>query len=288
MSATPAAPKRATAEGLQVSEVEDDSLVLYAAEDGVVTLTLNDGARMNPLADGLIDALESALQRARQAPDMRALILTARGRGFSVGADLADYRALLDASAATPRLGAHVGRLMARMQPLLLDLKAWPAPVICAINGVAAGGGVGLALAGDMVIAAESAYFYLPFLPVLGAVPDMGTTWLLPRALGAPRAMGLALTGDKLPAARAAQWGLIWDCVPDERLAAEARSLALRLAAMPAHSIGEARAAFAASAHQSLAQQLEWERARQMLLVESPSFAEGVRAFGERRAPRHR
>lgn len=266
----------------------NEGLVLYALQDGVVTLTLNDGARMNPLGDSLIDALAPALQRARQESAMRALVLTAKGRGFSVGADLADYRALLDASVGAASLGAHVGRLMARMQPLLLDLKAWPVPVVCAVNGVAAGGGVGLALVGDMVIAVESAYFYLPFLPVLGAVPDMGTTWLLPRALGTPRAMGLALTGDRLPAARAVHWGLIWDCVPDDRLADEAQALALRLAAMPAHAVGEARAAFAASAHQSLAQQLEWERARQMVLVEGSSFAEGVRAFGERRAPRHR
>src|SRR5690606_22161357 len=107
-------------------------------------------------------------------------------------------------------LGQYVGQLMARMNPVLQALNELPVPVVCAVNGVAAGGGVGLALAGDVVIAAESSYFYLPFFPALGIVPDMGTTWVLPRAIGRARTFGLALTGEKLPAQKAQEWGLIW------------------------------------------------------------------------------
>lgn len=174
---------------------------------------------------------------------------------------------------------------MERMNPVVQALKELPVPVVCAINGVAAGGGVGLALAGDLVVAAKSSYFYLPFFPSLGAVPDMGATWALPRAIGRARALGLALTGEKLPAQTAQEWGLIWACVEDDRLETESRRLARRLAAMPRHSILEARAIFAAAETNTLAQQLDLERARQMELVDGESFAEGVRAFSERRQP---
>jgi 2-(1,2-epoxy-1,2-dihydrophenyl)acetyl-CoA isomerase len=157
--------------------------------------------------------------------------------------------------------------------------------VVCAVNGAAAGGGVGLALAADMVIAARSAYFYLPFAPALGLVPDMGSSWFLPRALGPARALGLALTGEKLPAQQAADWGLIWACVDDGRLAEEAQRLAAQLAALPAHVIGEIRALFAAAGNNTFTQQLALERDRQALLADGESFAEGLRAFAERRKP---
>src|SRR5690606_25547969 len=134
---------------------------------------------------------------------------------------------------------------------------------VCAINGVAAGGGVGLALAGDLVVAAKSAYYYLPIFPSLGAVPDMAATSVLPRAIGYARTFGLALTGEKLPAQTAKEWGLIWDWVDDQRLAAEARRLAHRLLAMPHHASLEARAIFAAAERNTLAQQIYLERARQ-------------------------
>jgi len=157
--------------------------------------------------------------------------------------------------------------------------------VVCAVNGVAAGGGVGLALAADVVVAARSAYFYLPFVPALGAVPDMGASWALPRAVGRARALGLALLGDKLDAPRAADWGLVWACVDDGALMEEAWTLATRLAAMPAHAVAEARALFAASERNNLAQQLALERERQAQLIDGEAFAEGMRAFIERRPP---
>jgi len=262
-----------------------NTVVLLETDEAVATISLNDGDRMNPLGDEVIDGLVDAVAKVRDDRRLRALILTGRGRGFCVGADLAHYRRLIDQPEAGRTLGQYVGGLMERMNPVVRSLKELPVPVVCAINGVAAGGGVGLALAGDLVVAAKSSYFYLPFFPSLGAVPDMGVTWSLPRLIGHARSFGLALTGDKLPAQTAQDWGLIWACVEDERLEAESRRLARQLAAMPPQAILEARAIFAASERNTLTQQLDLERARQMELVDGENFAEGVRAFSERRPP---
>lgn len=261
---------------------------LFDVQDGVATLTLNQPERLNPLTPQLQQGLLAALQRVREDKAIRALLLTATGRGFCVGADLGEF----GRRAAEPgdeSLGRYVGRMMAATgNPMIAGLRSLPVPVVCAINGVAAGGGVGLALAGDMVVAARSAYFYLPFVPALGLVPDMGASWVLPRAVGRARALGLALTGEKLPAAQAAEWGLVWSCVDDAALQQEARTLAVRLASLPAQAIVEARAVFAASERNGLDQQLALERERQEVLIDQPSFAEGLRAFAERRPPAFR
>ena len=259
--------------------------VLLETDASIATIRLIDDKRMNPLDDAVIEGMADAIHRVREDKQVRAVILTGRGRGFSVGADLVHYRRLIDQPGTGGTLGEYVGGLMARMNPIIQALKNLPVPVVCAINGVAAGGGVGLALSGDLVVAAKSAYFYLPFFPSLGAVPDMGVTWILPRAIGYARTFGLALTGEKLPAQKAQEWGLIWSCVDDDRLEAESARLARQLATMPPHVIGEARAVFAAAATNTLAQQLDLERARQMELVNGESFFEGARAFSERRPP---
>lgn len=265
--------------------------VLCAVQDGIATLTLNEAARLNPLTVPLQEGILAALQRVREDKAVRALLFTATGRGFCVGADLEDFQRRAHAAAGGGEggegsLGAQVGRMLdASGNRIVEELKALPVPVVCAVNGVAAGGGVGLALAADLVLAARSAYFYLPFVPALGVVPDMGSTWALPRAVGRARAIGLALTGEKLDAQRAADWGLIWACVDDERLAQDALALARRLGALPAHAIGEVRALFGASAHNGLTEQLQLERQRQAALIDGESFAEGMRAFLERRPP---
>lgn len=259
--------------------------VLFEIDEAIATISLNDDHRLNPLGDEVIDGLIDAVRQVRDDKRARALILTGRGRGFCVGADIAHYRGLIDQPEAGTTLGQYVGGLMHRMNPVVQALKELPVPVVCAINGVAAGGGVGLALVGDLVVATKSSYFYLPFFPSLGAVPDMGATWALPRAIGRARTLGLALTGEKLPARTAQEWGLIWACVEDDRLEAESRRLAHQLAAMPHHAILEARAIFTAAERNTLAQQLDLERTRQMELVDGQSFAEGVRAFSERRQP---
>lgn len=263
-----------------------EASVLFEVQEGVALATLNEAAHMNPLTEGIQAGLREAIARVHEDRSVRAMLLTAKGRGFCVGADLQDFAKRAGSMPPGQTLGGYVGRMMeASGNRIIADLHSLPVPLVCAINGAAAGGGVGLALAGDMVIAARSAYFYLPFVPSLGIVPDMGSTWVMPRAVGRARALGLSLTGEKLSADKAAAWGLIWDCVDDAQLQPEGMRLARRLAALPAHAIAEARAIFAASEANTLEQQLTFERERQEVLIDGESFAEGVRAFGERRKP---
>ena len=260
--------------------------VIFEKRDGVAVATLNEGNRMNPLTEDVRAGLLDVLQHVHEDKAIRALLLTARGRGFCVGADLDDFGQRAAEAKPGETLGGYVGSLMETSgNPIVAGLRALPVPVICAINGAAAGGGVGLALAADMVVAARSAYFYLPFVPALGIVPDMGASWALPRAVGRARSLGLALTGNKLSAQQAADWGLIWACVDDDQLATEGMKLALQLAALPAHAITEARALFAAAEANTLDQQLALEKERQRQLIDGDDFAEGLKAFGERRKP---
>ncbi len=252
----------------------------------VAVLRLNDGARLNPLTAPLLDALHRALLATAADTGVRAVVLGAVGKGFSSGADLADLTRRGDSLGPGETLGGHVADLLAQhAEPVLRLLQDFPVPVVCAVNGAAAGGGVGLALSGDVVIAARSAYFYLPFLPKLGICPDMGSSWRLTRILGEPRALGMALLGERLGAAQAVEWGLIWACVDDERLDEHALQIAQRLAALPAHAIGEARRLLALAARQDLPAQRAYERERQRELVDGPSFAQGVSAFLARREP---
>lgn len=266
-----------------------EAAVLFDVDEGVAVATLNEAARLNPLTEPLQQALLDALQRVREDKAIRALVLTARGRGFCVGADLPDLQRRAAALPAGSSLGGYVAQMMdGSGNAIIAGLRELPVPVVCAVNGAAAGGGVGLALAGDMVLAARSAYFYLPFIPALGIVPDMGSSWVLPRAVGRARALGLALTGHKLPAQQAADWGLVWACVDDAQLPAAALQLARQLAQLPAHAVAEARALFAAAEGHTLRQQLALERDRQRELIDGESFAEGVAAFMGRRPPRFR
>lgn len=259
------------------------STVLYEAQDGIATLSLNLPHKLNPIAAELQQELRAQLARIRDDRGVRALILTGAGKAFCVGADLSSMggrdtggKSLGDATAEWMQTLSH---------PLIEDLRSMPVPVLCAVNGAAAGAGVGVALACDIVIAARSAYFYLPFLPKLGIVPDLGCTWAIPRLVGRARAMGMALLDERLPAEKAAQWGLIWDCVDDDMLLMEAQKMAQRLARLPAHAVIEARRALEASAKHSLPEQLHYESERQRELIDRPSFIEGVTAFLQKRAP---
>jgi 2-(1,2-epoxy-1,2-dihydrophenyl)acetyl-CoA isomerase len=168
---------------------------------------------------------------------------------------------------------------------LVRDLTGFAKPVIVAVNGVAAGGGVGLALAGDIVVAAKSAYFVQVFGPRLGLVPDMGCTWFFPQLLGRARSRALAMLGDRLPAEKAAEWGLIWAAVADDKLLAEARALALRLAKGPMQAFGEIKRVLDAAAANTLDEQLELERRVQRGLGDTEDFREGVSAFLSKREP---
>ena len=256
--------------------------VLWEAKDGVATLTLNLPAKLNPIALDLQHELRAALARVREDRGVRAVVLTGAGKAFCVGADLSAMRP----PEANETLGDQTAKWMQSVSnPLIEELRALPVPVVCAVNGAAAGAGVGLALAGDVTIAAKSAYFYLSFLPKLGIVPDLGCTWIIPRLVGPARAMGMSLLDERLGAERAAQWGLIWVCVEDDLLLLEAQQLAQRLARLPAHAVIEARRAFEASARHTLREQLHYESERQRELLNRPSFAEGVAAFLQKRAP---
>lgn len=264
------------------------SHVLFEVADGVATLTLNDAARMNPLSKELLQGCLDALDRVRADPAIHALLITGAGKAFCVGANLADLEpsGLSDSG---QKAGTVIGELLAGSgNPLVLGLRSLQVPVVCAVNGAAAGGGVGLALAADVVVAARSAFFYLPFAPALGLVPDIGASWLLPRAVGRARAMGLSLLGHRLSAQEAAQWGLIWACVDDADLHAQSQSIAQRLANLPAHAIDEVRELNRMSEINSFEQQLVLELERQMELANLPTFEEGVRAFLEKRKPRFR
>lgn len=255
-------------------------------EGAVARLRITNSARMNPLTEQLQQELLAHLDALAADATVRALVLTGEGRAFCVGADLASM-------ARTPAQGLTLGQETERIMRqgtnrLVLALRALPLPVVVALNGAAAGAGVGLALAGDITVATRDAYFLMPFLPRLGIVPDMGSSHALERRLGRARALGLALLGDKLPAPQAADWGLIWAADAEDGAALDAQALALaqRLAAAPAHVALEARALFDAAASSGLPEQLDYEARRQGVLIDGEAFAEGARAFMERREPR--
>lgn len=259
------------------------SPILFERDGDVAIVTLNDASKLNALSLELQYQLRSQLAAIREDPSIRALLLTGAGKAFCVGADISTEGPM---SPGTPGLGQRTADLMHELSNrIVTDLRELPVPVVVALNGAAAGAGVGIALAADIVVAARSAYFYLPFVPKLGLLPDLGATWFLTRLLGRARATALTLLGERLAAATAADWGLIWSCVEDERLDADARALAQRLARLPAGRAREARLAFDASATHTLDEQLIYETQRQRELLEQPEFAEGVRAFLERREP---
>ncbi|MFT3813903.1 MAG: enoyl-CoA hydratase-related protein [Acidovorax sp.] len=255
--------------------------VLQERDGPVAILSLNIPQRLNPIAASLQRELRAALAELRNDRTVRALVLTGAGRAFCVGADLGGM-----GTPASGSLGEHVaGELEALSNRIIEDLRTLPFPVVNAINGPAAGAGVGIALAADVVLAARSAYFYLSFMPRLGLVPDLGTTWFLERLVGRARAMGMALLDERLPAEQAAQWGLVWACVEDADLRAKALETAHRLARLPQHAVTEMRAAYDSAAQQPLLAQMRYEASRQRELIDRPEFAEGVQAFLEKRAP---
>jgi 2-(1,2-epoxy-1,2-dihydrophenyl)acetyl-CoA isomerase len=261
-----------------------DELLRYEVHDGIATVTLNRPEKLNPISLPLQKHLRERLAQVREDRQVRVLVITGAGKAFSVGAELGGMDA--QSTSASPSKGEWVGRAMNEVtNPLVTELRELPVPTIAAINGAVAGGSVGLALACDIVIAARSAYFYLPFVPRLGLVPDVGSTWFLPRLVGPARAMGLTLLGDRLSAEQAAQWGLVWACVDDTELQATVRQTSQRLAALPAHGALEARRAFDAAEGNDLASQLRYEASRQSELFDQEAFAEGVSAFLDKRVP---
>jgi len=247
-----------------------DAPLLVARQGAVTTLTLNRPAALNSFTAAMHALLLPALQAAADDDTVRAVVITGAGRGFCAGQDLAD-----PAMAGGGDVGAVVERFY---KPLAERVRTMPVPVIAAVNGVAAGAGANFALCCDLVLAARSASFIQAFSKI-GLVPDCGGTWLLPRLVGRARAIGLAMTGDKLPAAEAERIGLIWKCVDDEQLQAEAQALAGRLAALSSKALAETRLAIDAALPLDFASALAREADVQGRLGRSGDFAEGVAAF---------
>jgi 2-(1,2-epoxy-1,2-dihydrophenyl)acetyl-CoA isomerase len=262
------------------------SLVRTEVDAGIARLTLDDPRHLNPLSVRIQEELLAALEALRATPDLRVLVLAAAGRGFCVGADLSELERT-DFAGRTP--GQWLAEGMEKLtNRVALALRTFPVPVLSVVQGPAVGAGVGLALAADVVLAGESAYFALPFVPSLGIAPDLGTSWTYPRTLGRARAAGLLLLGDRLSAREAERQGLIYRACADAALASEAEQLIQRLAQLPPHAAEEVRAALDHAEAHGYAEQLEYERLRQGELVDRPTFVEGVRAFREKRPPRFR
>jgi 2-(1,2-epoxy-1,2-dihydrophenyl)acetyl-CoA isomerase len=239
----------------------------------VRTLTLNRPKALNSFTGPMHEALRAALDAAAAAADVRCVVLTGAGRGFCAGQDLGD-RAVEPGKEGVD-LGASVEQYYA---PLVLSLKALAMPVICAVNGVAAGAGANLALACDIVIAAKSASFIEAFCK-LGLIPDTGGTWHLPRLIGQARATGLAMLGDKLSAETAEQWGLIWKCVADDSLMDDAMKMAEHFATAPTKGLAFTKKALQASYSNTLPEQLKLEGEMMRELGYSHDYKEGVAAF---------
>ncbi|MCF8178157.1 MAG: 2-(1,2-epoxy-1,2-dihydrophenyl)acetyl-CoA isomerase PaaG [Sulfuritalea sp.] len=252
--------------------------ILFSLDGGIARITLNRPDRLNSFNGEMHLELREALARTRDE-SARVLLLTGAGRGFCAGQDLADRD--VSAGGEAVDLGYSIETFY---KPLILSLRALEIPVICAVNGVAAGAGASIALACDIVLAARSASFIQAFCK-LGLVPDAGGTWALPRLVGTARAMGLAMLGDKLTAEQAEAWGLIWKCMDDDMLMAEADKLAVHFSTAPTKGMARTKQAIYASSGNTLEQQLELERICQQELGFGHDYREGVAAFMEKRKP---
>jgi 2-(1,2-epoxy-1,2-dihydrophenyl)acetyl-CoA isomerase len=251
--------------------------IQYAAADGIARLTLNRPDRLNSFTVAMHEEVARVLADAEADPAVRVVVVSGAGRGFCAGQDLGD-RAV--APGGTPvDLGESIDRYYA---PLIRRLTGMPKPVLCAVNGVAAGAGVNIALACDIVIAARSARFIQSFANI-GLIPDSGGTWILPRLIGQARALGLALTGDPLPAETAAAWGMIWKCVEDDQLADEVDALARRFATGPTRGLAATKALIRQASLRSLDEELGLERDAMRELGRSADYQEGVAAFMAKR-----
>ena len=253
--------------------------ILLQSTGGIARVTLNRPDRLNSFTAKRPEEVRDALAKVRADTSARALLLTGAGRGFCAGQDLSD-RAVAPGDAPVD-LGASIE---ANYRPLVLALQSFPMPVVCAVNGVAAGAGANIALACDLVVAAKSASFIQAFCKI-GLIPDSGGTYFLPRLIGTARAMGLALLGDKLSAQQAADWGLIWKCVEDADFAPTVDALLVQLAHAPTRGLVATRRALHASSHATLEAQLDLERDLQRELGRSADYREGVAAFLAKRAP---
>lgn len=247
---------------------------------GVATLTLNRSQSLNSFTAEMHAEVRDALGRIEADTAVRCLLISGRGRAFCAGQDLGE-RDIIPGKQ-PPDLGESLDR---NYNPLIRRLRSLPLPVVCAVNGVAAGAGANLALACDIVLAARSASFIQAFCK-LGLVPDTGGSWHLPRLVGHARAMALALLGERVTAEQAEQWGMIWKCVDDAQLLEEAQALTQHLATQPTYGLALIKRALNATWDNSLDAQLDLERDLQRLAGRTDDYREGIAAFMAKREPR--
>jgi len=252
--------------------------IQFEVVDGIARLTLSRPDKLNSFTVAMHREVREALTLVQADTSVRVLLITGAGRGFCAGQDLGD-RAVAPGSERVD-LGASVEDWYA---PLVTTLKALPFPVVCAVNGVAAGAGANLALGCDIVVAARSASFIQPFCK-LGLIPDTGGTYVLPRLVGTARAMGLAMLGDKLSAEQAQDWGLIWKVVDDDRLKDEVETMVKGFAVAPTKGLARMKQLIHGSFQRSFEEELLLERDAMRELGYSRDYAEGVSAFMEKRA----
>lgn len=266
------------------NEISRESIVNLTYQGNVAILTLNNPESLNSLS---LDAIKTLLVQLNQLSNntrVRALLVTGAGRGFCSGwqLDESGVPGLPDES-----FGVRQAHLMAEyFNPVIQAFHDVPFPTIAAVNGVSAGAGVSLALACDVAFAADSASFLLTFTPKLGLVPDLGASWKLPRLIGWARAQAITLSGERISAQQAEEWGMIWRKTSDQSLLPEAMNLAQRLAQSPPGMGREVRHCYHMAQINGLPAQMEYERLRQRELLDTPSFEEGLRAFQEKRSPK--
>ncbi|MDC5425087.1 2-(1,2-epoxy-1,2-dihydrophenyl)acetyl-CoA isomerase PaaG [Acinetobacter baumannii] len=253
--------------------------IIAEEKNGVGYLTFNRPKALNSFNVDMHREVAEVLNLWTKNPDVRCVVISGEGRGFCAGQDLGDR--VVDPNAEAPDLGYSIETYY---NPLIKTIVNMPKPVICAVNGVAAGAGANIALACDLVIAAKSANFVQAFCR-LGLVPDSAGTWFLPRAVGHARAMGLALLGDKLPAETAKEWGMIWDVDEDAELKTKVTELAERLAKQPTFGLSLIKKAIHQSSNNTFDEQMLLERDLQRIAGRSEDYREGVQAFMNKREP---
>jgi 2-(1,2-epoxy-1,2-dihydrophenyl)acetyl-CoA isomerase len=254
-----------------------DTSILLTRQDTILTLTLNRPDKLNSLTTDMLSEIGDALSDIAADESLRVLVITGAGRGFCAGQDLRQAGTIGDGRAVRNVIERHYN-------PIIRQIRSLKLPVIAAVNGIAAGAGANLALACDLVIASESASFTQAFCRI-GLMPDAGGTYFLPRLVGHARALGLALLGDNIEARKAADWGLIWQAVPDMEFQATIDALAKRLSVAPTAALALIKQALNVSGHHSLEQQLATEAELQPRAAETEDFQEGVQAFLEKRNP---
>ncbi|MEL7043506.1 MAG: enoyl-CoA hydratase-related protein [Pseudomonadota bacterium] len=258
-------------------------MVLTDIEDGVATVTLNAPEKYNALSPEMISELNRVFSEIASDSAVRVCVMTGAGAGFCAGADLSAGQA--DQEDPILRADSSSRAMREDLNPLIKKILNLPVPTVAAVNGVAAGGGYGLALAADLVIASQKASFKLVFTPQLGLIPDLGASWHAPHRLGRAQALALSFFGDTMSASEAVDRGLIWKAVPHDQLAVEANRVAEILARGPTHAYVAVRRAYDHASVSTLEQQLDYEADTQPTLIAKDDFLEGVRAFIAKRKP---